>query len=99
MKRLTFKETDGRWGVAGVEKPVYEFEEKIYRCFDKLKDYEELGLNPDDMEQKLMELRHYRETGLNPDDIRRLKSRLEDMEENLLIIEKELAQLKAVKEV
>ena len=99
MKRLTFKEPCGKWGVAGMDKPVYEFEEKIYRCFDKLKDYEELGLNPDDMEQKLMELRHYRETGLNPDDIRRLKSRLEDMEENLQIIEKELNQLKAVKGV
>ena len=94
MKRLTFNEPPIGWGIVGVDKPVYEFEEKIYRCFDKLKDYEELGLNPDDMEQKLMELRDYRETGLNPDDIRRLKSRLEDMEENLLIIEKELNQLK-----
>ena len=96
MKRLTFKEPDGGWGIVGVDKPVYEFEEKIYRCFDKLKDYEELGLNPDDMEQKLMELNHYKETGLAPDDIRRFKSRLEDMEENLQIIEKELSQLKNI---
>lgn len=97
MKRLTFKEPSGKWGVVGMNA---ENEcEKTYGCLCKLLDYEELGLNPDDMEQKLMELNHYRETGLNPDDIRRLKSRLEDMEENLLIIEKQLAQLKAVKEV
>ena len=94
MKRLTFKESCGIWGIVGMDKPVYEFEEKIYRCLDKLVDYEELGLNPDYIEQKLTELRHYIETGLTPDDILRLKSRLEDMEENLLIIEKELNQLK-----
>ena len=97
MKRLTFKEPDGRWGIIGTDKPVCDIEDlAVYICLEKLLDYEELGLNPDDMEQKLMELNHYRETGLNPDDIRRLKSRLEDMEENLQIIEKELSQLKNI---
>lgn len=72
MKRLTFKEPDGRWGVA--EMNADNEEEKVYGCLCKLFDYEE--------------------TGLTPDDIRRLKSRLEDMEENLQIIEKQFSQLK-----
>lgn len=93
MKRLTFREPNGRWGIAGMN-AENEYE-KTYGCLCKLLDYEELGLNPDDMEQKLMELNHYKETGLTPDDIRRLKSKLEDMEENLQTIEKELRQLKS----
>lgn len=85
MRRLTFEESNGSgWGIVGMDTPVYEFEEKIYRCLDKLRDYEEIGLNPDEVEQKLLELRAYRETGLSPDDIVRLKSRFEDIEKNLI---------------
>lgn len=73
MKRLTFKEPSGKWGVVGMN--ADNESEKIYSCLSKLRDYEELGLNPG--------------------DIRHLKSRLEDMEENLQTIEKELRQLKS----
>lgn len=96
MKRLTFEEPSGRWGIVGMEKSVDEIEDfAIYRCLEKLCDYEELGLNPDDIDSKLFALREYKETGLTPDNIRRLKSKLEDMEENLQTIEKELGQLKS----
>lgn len=100
MKRLTFKEPSGKWGIVGMEKPVDEIEDfSIYICLEKLCDYEELGLNPNDIDSKLSglreALREYKETGLTPDNIRRLKSKLEDMEENLQTIEKELGQLKS----
>ena len=73
MKRLTFKEPSGKWGVVGMN--ADNENEKIYGCLNKLLDYEE--------------------TGLEPADIIRLKSKLEDMEENLQTIEKELGQLKS----
>ena len=98
MKRLTFKEPSGKWGIVGMEKPVDEIEDfSIYICLEKLCDYEELGLNPDDIDSKLFALREalgeYKETGLKPGDIRRLKSKLEDMKENLQTAEKEVRQL------
>lgn len=73
MKRLTFREQNGRWGIVGMN--ADNENEKIYGCLNKLLDYEE--------------------TGLEPADIIRLKSKLEDMEENLQTIEKELGQLKS----
>ena len=79
MNRLTFKEPSGNWGVVGMDNPVYELEEKIYRCLDKLLDYEELGLNPD--------------------DVVRLMDKLEDMEENLQTLEKEMNLLKESQKV
>lgn len=101
MKRLTFKEPDGRWGIVGMDKPVCDIEGSIYSCLGKLLDYEELGLNPDNMEQKLMELRDYKETGFKPAEISELISstekirtsfeslisRLEDVEENIQAVE------------
>lgn len=92
------KEQSGRWGIVGMKKPVYEIEDfAIYRCLEKLCDYEELGLNPDDIDSKLSGLKEalieYKETGLKPGDIRRLKSKLEDMKENLQTAEKEVRQL------
>ena len=73
MKRLTFREQNGIWGIVGMN--ADNENEKIYGCLNKLLDYEE--------------------TGLEPADIIRLKSKLEDMEENLQTIEKELRQLKS----
>ena len=73
MKRLTFREQNGIWGIVGMN--ADNENEKIYGCLNKLLDYEE--------------------TGLEPADIIRLKSKLEDMEENLQTIEKELGQLKS----
>ncbi len=73
MKRLTFKEPSGKWGIVGMN--TDNENEKIYGCLNKLLDYEE--------------------TGLEPADAIRLKSKLEDMEENLQTIEKELRQLKS----
>ena len=73
MKRLTFKEPSGKWGVVGMN--ADNENEKVYSCLSKLLDYEK--------------------TGLEPADIIRLKSKLEDMEENLQTIEKELRQLKS----
>ena len=73
MKRLTFREQNGIWGIVGMN--ADNENEKIYGCLNKLLDYEE--------------------TGLEPADIIRLKSKLEDMEENLQTIEKEFRQLKS----
>lgn len=73
MKRLTFKEPSGKWGVVGMN--ADNENKKVYSCLSKLLDYEK--------------------TGLEPADIIRLKSKLEDMEENLQTIEKELGQLKS----
>ncbi len=53
MKRLTFHEDNGNWGVEGVGE-VYSVDEKIYRCLDKLKDYEDIGLNPDEVENLIL---------------------------------------------
>jgi len=73
MKRLTFKEPSGKWGIVGMN--ADNENEKVYSCLSKLLDYEK--------------------TGLEPADIIRLKSKIEDMEENLQTIEKELGQLKS----
>ena len=45
--RLTFCE-DGRWGINGMNKDNES--DKMYAVSEKLKDYENLGLNPDEVE-------------------------------------------------
>lgn len=54
MKRLTFKEENGKFGVVGMNEDNQD--EKLYMCVKKLKDYEDLGLNPDELDFKLHEL-------------------------------------------
>lgn len=49
LKRLTYHEEDGRFGVAGMN--AENESEKVYACICKLKDYEDLGLSPDEVEQ------------------------------------------------
>lgn len=59
MKRLTQKDDQGNWSLKGVKwqqlyvgvpiaKEVYE---KLYEALWKLKDYEDTGLSPEDVEQ------------------------------------------------
>lgn len=48
MNRLTFKKPDGTWGI---KKSGNEDEKELaYKISNKLLDYEETGLNPDDIE-------------------------------------------------
>ena len=47
MKRLTFSE-NGKYGVVGMDENNKE--EKLYWCVIKLKNYEETGLSPDEVE-------------------------------------------------
>ena len=49
MGRLTFHEHDGKFGVAGMD--ARNELDKIYACICKLKDYEDIGLSPDEVEQ------------------------------------------------
>ena len=46
--RLTFKEPDGKWGIVGMNKENEE--QKMYDVACKLKDYEETGLSPQEVE-------------------------------------------------
>ena len=48
MKRLTFKEPNGKFGVIGMNDGNKE--DKLYMCVYKLKDYEDSGLSPDDVD-------------------------------------------------
>lgn len=48
MGRLTFKEPDGTWGVVGVN--ADDQDTKVYACLAKLKDYEETGMMPGDVD-------------------------------------------------
>ncbi len=55
MIRLTFSEENGKFGVAGMNESNQD--EKLYACVKKLKDYEDLGLNPDEIYWKLNKLK------------------------------------------
>lgn len=98
MKRLTFKEPCGRWGVVGMNA---ENEcEKTYGCLCKLLDYEETGLEPAEIEKLICKVSSIKQIKTVAELIcskyENLFSRLEDMEENLQIIEKEFSQLKNI---
>ena len=54
MNRLTFKEPNGKWGIVGMN--AENEREKTYGCLCKLLDYEELGLNPDEVEWLICEV-------------------------------------------
>lgn len=62
MSRLTEQDEQGNWGVKGIPwKDLYEgnlitkkIREKLYGCLAKLKDYENTGLSPQQVE-KLMD--------------------------------------------
>ena len=49
MKRLTYQESDGRFGVVGMK--AGNEDKKLYACVCKLKDYENTGLSPDEIEK------------------------------------------------
>lgn len=49
MSRLTFKEPNGKWGI--VEMNSQNESEKIYAVANKLLDYEETGLTPDEVHE------------------------------------------------
>lgn len=49
MGRLTYKESDGTFGVAGMN--AENQEEKLYACVCKLLKYEDTGLSPDDVDK------------------------------------------------
>lgn len=46
--RLTYHEKNGDFGVAGMNETNQD--EKLYACICKLKDYEDLGFNPSELE-------------------------------------------------
>lgn len=58
MNRLTEKDDQGNWALKGINwKQLYigqiitkEIQEKLYGALHKLLDYEEVGLNPDEVE-------------------------------------------------
>ncbi len=49
MKRITWKNPDGRWGVKGI--PWDEIDRRLQGALWRLKDYEETGLSPDEVER------------------------------------------------
>lgn len=49
MIRLTYQEPNGKFGVVGMNEDNRD--RKLYMCVCKLKDYENLGLNPYDIQQ------------------------------------------------
>lgn len=57
MKRLTEKDKQGNWGLRGVtwrelqEELSHELLEKLYGALWKLMEYEETGLNPEEIER------------------------------------------------
>lgn len=55
MKRLTFKKENGEFGVVGMNEDNQD--EKLYACVHKLKHYEDLDLNPDEIEQLIDEMK------------------------------------------
>ena len=69
MKRLTFHEPDGRFGVAGMNEENQD--DKMYMCVVKLKDYEDTGLNPDDIRVLNNALEDYKKTGLSPEQLKK----------------------------
>lgn len=65
MVRLTEKEASGRWSIRGIawealgEGKVItkDVAQRLYGCLCKLKDYEDIGLNPDELENLLYDLK------------------------------------------
>lgn len=55
MGRLTFKESDGTWGLNNYD--IKKVPRELYGAICKLKDYEETGLSPDQIAE-LDELYH-----------------------------------------
>ncbi|MDO5558099.1 MAG: hypothetical protein Q4F95_00710 [Oscillospiraceae bacterium] len=51
MNRLTYSE-NGRWGVIGMNEQNQD--EKLYGVACKLKDYEQCGMDPDELQDMLM---------------------------------------------
>ena len=49
MKGLTFIEPDGTWGIVGMNESNKE--QKMYAVACKLRDYERIGLQPDEVER------------------------------------------------
>lgn len=49
MHRLTFQTPNGRFGVEGID--LTKLDAKLYMCICKLKDYENTGRSPDQVEQ------------------------------------------------
>lgn len=92
MTRLTFNEKDGSWGVVGMN--ADNEQSKVYGCLCKLRDYEEYGLDPHELGDSLIKLREYENITSEPADIIRLKNKLEDIEENLQVIEKQASELR-----
>ena len=58
MKRLTFKNEDGTFGVVGMNEQNQE--QLLYICVKKLLDYEETGLSPDGIDL-LLEAKYCRD--------------------------------------
>lgn len=64
MVRLTEKEASGRWSIRGIawealgEGKVItkDVAQRLYGCLCKLKDYEDIGLNPDQMQSLLYQI-------------------------------------------
>ncbi len=51
MKRLTFKNPDGTWGVTGMNEENQD--KKMYSVACKLRDYEDCGMDPIELQNKL----------------------------------------------
>lgn len=49
MIRLTYSEPNGNWGIIGMN--AENQDQKMYMVAAKLKDYEETGLSPDEVEK------------------------------------------------
>lgn len=64
MVRMIEKEASGKWQVRGIpwkslragQTITEEMSQKIYGCFCKLKDYEDIGLNPDQIQSLLYQI-------------------------------------------
>ena len=64
MIRLTKKEASGKWQVRGISWEALntgrtitpEMNQRLYGCLCKLKDYEDSGLDPDQMQSLLYQI-------------------------------------------
>lgn len=54
MKRLIYKEPNGNFGVKGID--IKTLNNRLYMIICKLKDYEDLGLSPDDVQHLIYKL-------------------------------------------
>lgn len=70
MNRFTYKEPNGKWGIKGMNEENQE--QKMYGVAAKLKDYEDTGLSPDQVERMIYELEDYKRIGLSPAKIKEL---------------------------